>query len=276
VKDCAESVEDLETDLLLEGVYRRFGHDYRGYRREALKAKLRALMAAMGIGTISGLQDRVMHDVAASDAMLRALSERPAMFFDDPAYFHALREAMVPWLRSCPSPRIWLAECVSAEEVGALAIMLAEEDLHSKTEIFATAENEALLQQASECSFALDRWAEYEEHYRKCGGKARLADYCQKEKDRAIFSSQLRSNITWAQYSLATNASFNEFQLIVCRRALPDFGTALRRRTLQLFYDSMPLFGLLSVDYTEELRTAPFGSRYKSIAEGQGLYRRVI
>lgn len=271
-----ESVEDLETDLLLEGIYRRFGHDYRGYQREILKAKVRALMQRIGVGTVSGLQDRVMHDPATGDAMLQALSARPAAFFDDPAYFHALRDAMVPWLRSCPSPRIWIAECVSAEEVGALAILLAEEGLQDRTQIFATAENEALLQAASACSFALDQLPEYEENYRKSGGKANLADYCRQENGRAIFSPHLRSSITWAQYSLASDASFNEFQLIVCRRALSDFGIALRRRTLQLFYDSMPLFGILSVDRSDELEAAPFGSRYKSIADGHGLYRRVI
>ena len=218
--DGKESIEDLETDLLLEGIYRRFGHDYRGYQRQTLKAKLQALMQRIGVETVSGLLEHVMHDAETGDRLLHALSARPPVFFDDPVYFHALRETVVPWLRSCPSPRVWVAECVSAEDVAALAILLAEEALHDRTQIFATAENEALLREASAYSFALDRLPKYENASRKSGGKARLADYCRTEYGRVIFSPQLCSNITWAQYSLATDASFNEFQLIVCRGAV--------------------------------------------------------
>jgi chemotaxis protein methyltransferase CheR len=275
VKDRSHSIEDLEIELLLEGVYRLFGQDFRGYRRDSIRHRVHALMHGAGLKTVSALQERVMHDPAAGNVLLRALSIQPAVLFDDPVYFHALREAMVPWLRSCPSPRIWVAECVSAEEVCALAIMLAEEGLHDKTQIYATAANESLLEEARTGEFVLERWPQYAENYRKCGGSADFADYCRAGHGKAVFSTELRANVTWSQYNLATDASFNEFQLIVCRSALSDFGAALSRRTLQLFHDSMPLFGILSVDSNEGLNAAPFVSRYKAIAEGQGLYRRV-
>lgn len=270
-----QSVEDLEIDLLLEGVYRRFGLDFRGYRRECIRRRLHALMRGAGLGTVSQLQDRMMHDPAASEVFLRALSLQPAGMFDDPAYYHALRRVMVPWLRSCPSPRVWVAECVAPEEVCSLAILLAEEGLYDRTQIFATAANESLLEEAKAGEFALDRWPEYAENYRKGGGRSDFADYCGEVHGKAVFSPALRANVTWAQYSLTTDASFNEFQLIVCRNALPEFGAALQRRTLQLFHDSMPLFGILSVGCDEGMNAAPFVSRYKALAEGQGLYRRV-
>ena len=274
--DGMQTVEDLEIDLLLEGVYRRFGQDFRGYRRQNIRQRLHALMRGAGLKTVSLLQDRVMHDPLASEVLLRALSIQPAGLFDDPVYFHALRDVMVPWLRSCPSPKVWVAECVAPEEVCALAILLVEEGLHDKTQIFATAANESLLEEAKAGRFALDRWPEYAENYRKCGGRRDFGDYCSEVDGKGVFSAGLRENVTWAQYSLATDASFNEFQLIVCRNALSDFGAALHRRTLQLFYDSMPLFGILSVGCDEAMSSAPFGSRYKAIAERQGLYRRIV
>jgi chemotaxis protein methyltransferase CheR len=156
-----------------------------------------------------------------------------------------------------------------------LAILLAEEGLYDKTQIFATAANESLLQEARAGEFPLHRWREYAENYRKCGGRADFTDYCCEARGKGVFNTGLRANITWAQYSLATDASFNEFQLIVCRNALSDFGSTLYRRTLQLFYDSMPLFGILSVDSKAGMRATPFVSRYKAIAEEKGLYRRV-
>lgn len=271
-----QSVEDLEIDLLLEGVFRRFGHDFRGYRREPLTERLHGLMRGVGVDNVSALQERVMHDDATGKLLLRVLSERDAAFFDDPAYFHALRTTIVPWLRSWPALRVWIAECVSAEEVCALAILLAEEGLHDKTQIFATTASEMLLQEAREGGIALARLPEYAQNYRSSGGKRQLSDYCSERDGMAVFSAQLCSNITWAQYNLATDASFNEFQLIVCRSALPDFGMQLRRRTLQLFYDSMPVFGILSVGSDDGLDATPFASRYQPVAKEQGVYRRVV
>jgi len=133
-----------------------------------------------------------------------------------------------------------------------------------------------VLQEASSGGFALERLPEYEENYRRSGGRASLADYCLPREGRAVFAPSLRANITWAQYNLTTDASFNEFELIICRRRLADFGAPLRQRTLQLFHESLPLFGMLSVDQPEDLSTAPFSGRYKPVSAEQGLYRRIV
>lgn len=270
-----QTVEELEIDLLLEAIFRCYGHDFRGYRREVLKRRLQPVMQAQGLTGVSALQGSVLHDPACGARVIRALTERPASLFDDPDYFRQLREVMTPWLRSCPSPKIWLAECGSAEDACALAILLHEEGLHDRTQVFATAEDEGLLREASSGRFRGNRLAEYVYNYRAAGGRQDLSDYFGRDGDGPRFSEALRSNITWAQYSLATDASFNEFQMIVCRRALPDFGGHLRRRALQLFYESMPLFGILGVDQQDEMAAAPFVQRYQPIAERSGLYRRI-
>ena len=272
-----QPVEELEIDLLLEGVFRRFGHDFRGCRRERLVPQLHSLMRELGAGTVSALQEKVMHEASAADALLRHLSMHGSgAFFDDPAYFSALRAAVVPWLRSCPAPRIWVAESASPEEVCALAILLEEEDLYDDTQIFATVANEELLRTAKQGGFAAERLHEYARNYRNSGGQRELLDYCTALDGGMAFSPQLLANITWAQYSLATDASFNEFQLIVCRQALAEFDLPLRRRALQLFYDSMPMFGLLGIGSEVWLDATPFASRYQPVAKEQGVYRRVV
>ncbi len=269
------ALEDVEIDLLLEGVYRYFGDDFRGYERAPLKARVFGLMAAHGLKTVSALQDYVMHDAAVCAALLRALSVRPAALFEDAAQVRALRDVLGPTLRSCPDPKIWIAECTSAEDAFMMAILLAEEGLSDKTLIFATTANEALLQEAREGSFAVGQMASYEDNYRRSGGQRSLADYCYQSGQRMVFLPQLRRNLIWAHYSLATDNSFNEFQLIVCRRVLADFGSYLRRRTLRLFHESLSSFGLLSVDAADDLDAAPFSMSYKAISRQHGLYRRV-
>ncbi|WP_019141602.1 CheR family methyltransferase [Noviherbaspirillum massiliense] len=271
----AQSIEDLEIDLLLEGVFQLSGHDFRGYRRGLLARKLHALMQAAKLNSVSMLQDRVLHDPHMLETLLRMLGAKTAGLFDDPAHFLALREALGPWLRSCPSPKVWIAECTSAEDIATLAILLAEEGVYDKTQVFATAANEGLLEEASRGILAAERIREYEDNYRRSGGKHALADYCREDKGHIVLLPRMLSNITWAQYSLATNASFNEFELIVCRGTLGEFGAPLRRRTLQLFHESLPVFGMLSVDQANEMACEPFASRYKSICANQGLYRRM-
>lgn len=273
--DGPHEIEDLETDLLLEGIYRRFGLDFRGYRRDALRAKLHGVMVREGIRTVSGLQERVMHDAASGADLLKVLGSHPAALFDDPGHYRALRDVLVPWLRSTPAPRIWVAECVAAEEVCSFAILLEEEGLLDRTQIYATSANEELLHAAREGSFSADCLAAYEDNYRRSGGKRELHAYVETRDGQCAFAGSLRENITWAQYSIATDASFNEFQLIACRGALVEFGSALRHRALQLFHDSVPVFGLLSVDGELGPGSAPFLRCYRTVDRCEGLYRRV-
>lgn len=273
--EALNELEELETQLLLEGVYRYSGHDFRGFQRPALRRRLSSLMQAQGLQTLSSLQDRVLHDPAMLDALLRALAPQPAGLFEDTAYHLHLRTLIATWLRSCPSPRIWVAECVAPEEVCALAILLEEEGLHERTQIFATAANAALLQEAREGSFSPRYFETYDGNYRRSGGRTSLERYCTREGDRIVFSEQLRGNIVWAQHSLTSDASFNEFELIACRNVIADFGSVLRHRVLQLFYESMPLLGILSIDRTEGLGVAPFVSRYKPLSAENGLFQRV-
>ncbi len=267
--------EGLEIDLLLECVYQRYGFDFRGYERAPLRNKLDGFLCAHGIATFSALQDRIMHDADVGEMFLRDMLGRSGNLFDDPGHLKQLREIAVPWLRSHPSPRIWIAECIAPEEVCTLAILLDEEGLYERTQLFATGSNESLLRQAATCGVARQQLVERADHHGESGGKGALAEYFQVSADRAILAPRLRANITWAQFNLQSDASFNEFHLIVCRRVLPDFGAPLRNRILRLFRDSLPMFGQLSSDEAHEMEAPPFSNWFRSLTRGNGLYKRI-
>ncbi|MDQ1812137.1 CheR family methyltransferase [Massilia sp. CCM 9210] len=269
-----QSTEELEIDLLLEGVFQHYGFDFRAYDRPGLKRRLLALMKERDLATVSLLQDRVLHDAAAAAALLRALSVRPACLFDDPEQVRQTREVLGACLRASAVPKVWLAECAHAEEAWSLAILLAEQQMDHRTEIFATVANEELLAEAREASIPMERMEQYQENYLKSGGTSNLADYFEVRGKRAVLLPALRSRITWAQYNLVTDASFNEFQLILCRRALADFGPLLRQRALRLFHDSLALFGVLGID--RELSPGDtLASSYRPVLAHQPWYKRV-
>lgn len=268
------SLEDLEISLLLEAIYQRYGDDFRGYQKDAIRRKLQGFMLAHNLASISCVQDRVLHDPTYIDALLCALDAHPAGLFDHPKHMKELRAVLIPWLRSCPAPKVWIAECASAEDVYATAIMLMEEGVYHKTRIFATGANATLLSEAREAKFPLEKIAQYEENYVRAGGTENLANYYRQQDGVAVFRSELARNITWAQYNLGTDASFNEFELIVCRGGLNEYASRLRRRVLQLFYDSLPTFGLLSIAGANYAEVASFVSNYNVMSSEYGLYRR--
>lgn len=268
------ATEELETDLLLEALFQRFGFDFRAYERSALKRKLHELMESRQLATVSQVQDRSLHDPGTRSALLRMLSVPPAYLFDDPHQARQLRAVLASSLRASAVPKVWLAECAGAEEAWSLAILLADEELHARTEIFATVANEEILAEIGGASIPMERMAEYQENYLKSGGKANLADYFEVRGKRAMLLPHLRSRITWAQYNLVTDASFNEFQLILCRKALADFGPLLRQRTLKLFHDSLALFGVLGLD--RELDDGdPMAAKYHPLFAHQPWYKRI-
>jgi len=272
--DTAPSTEELEIDLLLEAVFQRYGYDFRAFDRAALRQKLLALMADKGLATVSLLQDRVLHENGVASDLLRALGVGRAALFDDPEQARQTRIVLGACLRASAVPKVWLAECPGPEEAWSLAILLAEEQLHKRTEIFATVASEELLAEVQGAGIDMDRLPQYQESYLKSGGTGELADYFEIKGGRAVLKSALRNRITWAQYNMVTDASFNEFQLIVCRRALADYGPVLRQKTLKLFHDSLSLFGVLGLD-REFDRSDQIADNYQPVFAHQPWYKRV-
>lgn len=269
------TLENLEVALLLEAVYQRFGYDFRMHRRDVLREKLHALLEKEMLPSLSTLQHRVLHEPDGIGLFLKGVAGRSAGLFGDGARMAALRHTLSPWLRSRPSPRIWIADCTCAEEVYPIVILLDEAGILDKTTIFATATHELMLEDAREAEISVECLPEYEENYRRGGGMRSLSYYCRKEDDRYVFSPALRERVTFAEYSLATDATFNEFEFISCPSVLNELARVPRQRAMQLFHDSLPVFGVLDAPDSENADLAGFGAQYRPLEGQQGLYRRV-
>ncbi len=268
-------VEDIEIDLLLEGVFQRFDIDFRGYERAPLKRKLHQLMHEIGATTVSALQNNVMHDAATGDALLRALGTRPKSVLSDPEYVRSLRVVLGSYLSSYPSPCIWIAECTDAHEAGMLSILLEEERLGGNAHIFATCAHDAVVRDARKGELCASTLRQYEECYRLAGGAGSLARHCVQKIGAIVFGEAVQRRITWAQFHLATDTTFNEFQLIICRDALSDCGVFLKKHALNLFHESLSTFGILSVDGATEIETAPFSGQFRKLPLAGDWYKHV-
>jgi chemotaxis protein methyltransferase CheR len=268
------ATEDLEIELLLEALYQRFGVDFRGYARPSLRRRLGELMRAQGLATLSGLQEKLLHESGMLSTVLRALAVPPCRPFEPPQYAQQLRSILVPNLATCALPRVWLAECAGVGEAWTLAIVLAEAQLLGRTEVYATVSNEELLSEVRDAALPAQDLPDMQQRYEASGGSGKVAGYFEVVDGRATLLPQLASRITWANYSPVTDASFNEFQAIICAHALPDFGPVLRQRVLRLFHDSLARFAVLGIDLPLTSSDA-LAERYQQLVPGQPWYKRV-
>ncbi|MDP9384850.1 MAG: protein-glutamate O-methyltransferase CheR [Actinomycetota bacterium] len=268
-------LELIEIELLLEAVHRRYAFDFRDYAPAVLRRRLWRRAQAEGVRTLSGLQERVLHDPAAMERLLLDLSVTTTSMFRDPGFWLAFREKVVPILRTYPFVRIWSAGCSTGEETYSIAIVLQEEGLLDRSRIYATDINAAVLARARNGMFPLARMREANANYLRAGGARAFSDYYISGYDHARFCRPLCDNVVWAQHNLVSDASFNEFHVILCRNVLIYFGKPLQDRVHALLHESLAPFGFLALGSRETLRFAARETDYAPVVEAERLYRRV-
>ena len=268
-------LEKIELDCLLEAVYQRYGFDFREYAPASLRRRVNRRVKLEGLPSISALQDQLLRDPEVMQRLLLDLSINVTAMFRDPTFHLALREQVVPLLRTYPFTRIWVAGCSTGEEVYSLAILLEEEALYDRTRIYATDLNEDVLERARLGVFPLARMQDYTRNYIGAGGKRAFSDYYTSGYDGAAFDRSLMRNVVFAQHNLAMDRSFNEFHVILCRNVMIYFERSLQKRVFELFDGSLARLGILALGHKESLRTSAHADRYEELDAIERLYRKV-
>jgi chemotaxis protein methyltransferase CheR len=269
-------LEDIEIELLLEGLYRAYGFDFRQYSRASLKRRILEMMRTEKLGTVSAFQDKVLHDEVCMERFLLGLSVHATAMFRDPSFYATFRRQVVPLLRTYPTVQIWVAGCSTGEEVYSLAILLQEEGLYERCRIYATDISQAVLRKARDGIFPLSTMREYTNNYQQAGGAHEFSDYYTAQYGNVIFSSALKSNIVFSEHNLATDGSFNEFQVILCRNVMIYFNKDLQARVHNLLYDSLTMFGVFGLGNKESLKFTPRADFYQHLNDNDKLYRKVM
>ncbi|WP_213148001.1 CheR family methyltransferase [Neobacillus citreus] len=267
-------VQEVELNLLLEGLYQMYGYDFRGYVRASLTRRIMNRMKAEGLPTITALLEKVLHESGFLERLLNDLSIRMTEMYRDPSFFAAFREQVVPLLRELPEIRIWHAGCATGEEVYSMAILLHEEGLAKKTEIYATDMNEKALQAAQKGAFPLKKMQQYTKNYLKAGGRKAFSEYYTTDRQYAYFKPLLDDNLIFAQHNLVTDGSFNEFHVILCRNVMIYFDNNLQQQVHRLFYGSLASGGFIGLGSKESILFLPKGLHYEEFNAQERIYRK--
>ena len=266
--------EAVEIALLLEGVYQHYGFDFRHYAKASLRRRLWRRVHAEGLHTVSGLQERVLHDRSAMERLLLDLSINVTSMFRDPGFFASFRQNVVPSLRTYPFLRIWNAGCATGEETYSLAILLREVGLYDRARIYATDINETVLASAAEGIYPLAKMKEFTENYLAAGGSRSFSDYYRAAYGGAQLDRSLSENVVFAAHNLVSDRSFNEFHVIVCRNVMIYFDRTLQEQVHGLFVDSMVPFGVLALGRKETLAHSSRASDFYVVYETERIYRK--
>jgi chemotaxis protein methyltransferase CheR len=270
-----DQLEGLELELLLEGVYRHYGFDFRDYAYASLKRRIYNVLRSEGLPTISSLQDRILHDPVCFERFLHSLSVSLTAMFRDPHFYLAFRQKVVPLLKTYPFIRIWHAGCSTGEEVYSMAILLTEEGLYDRCRIYATDMNERVLGQAREGIYPLSGMQEYTANYLKAGGRGAFSEFYTAGYDHVIFRPSLRENVVFSRHNLVTDRSFNEFNAIICRNVMIYFNKTLQDQVQRLLYESLCTFGVLALGNRESLKFSLYEHSFEALDAEARLYRKV-
>jgi len=115
----------------------------------------------------------------------------------------------------------------------------------------------------------------YTNNYIKAGGNQDFSHYYTAAYDNAIFKSTLRDNVVFAQHNLASDGSFNEFNVILCRNVMIYFNSDLQAHVHRLLYESLVMFGVIGLGAKETLRFSPYEGSYEELDRDTKLYRRI-
>jgi chemotaxis protein methyltransferase CheR len=116
---------------------------------------------------------------------------------------------------------------------------------------------------------------EYTANYQQAGGTRSFSEYYTASYGAALFHSRLRSNVLFAQHNLATDTSFSEFNLILCRNVLIYFDRWLKERTLRLFGESLAPLGILCLGRRESLRFTAVEHEFEELDARERIFRRM-
>ncbi|WP_438479559.1 CheR family methyltransferase [Oleiharenicola lentus] len=274
MRSAAAKTEEIELQLLLEALYQQYHYDFRGYSMASVKRRVTQALTHFKCANISALQAKLLHDPGLFPQLVAYLTVQVSEMFRDPGYYRALREQVVPHLKTYPSLKVWVAGCSAGEELYSLAILFREEGLESRTIFYATDINTEALKKAEAGIYDLDRVSLFTENHRKAGGKSSLSDYYTAAYGGVKFDKTLRERTVFSDHSLVSDSVFGEMQLVTCRNVLIYFNRELQDRAVGLFKDSLVRRGFLGVGLKESLHFTAHSGAFTPFVSDQRIYQK--
>ncbi len=269
-----DNLENIEVDLLVDAILKRYGYDFRNYSSASRKRRIKHFLSKTSYSRITELIPQLLDDKAFFETFLINSSITVTEMFRDPLFHKAIRKKVIPFLKTYPFIKIWHAGCATGEEVYSMAIILKEEDLYDRCQIYATDFIDSALAKAEEGVYPIEPIKEYTNNYQQAGGTGSFSEYYHSKYDSVIINRDLKENITFSNHNLVIDVSFGEMNLIVCRNVLIYFDKILQDHVLKLFDNSLISNGFLGLGTKESIKFSTVSENYQEIAVRERIYQK--
>ncbi|MFZ4549698.1 MAG: CheR family methyltransferase [Bacteroidales bacterium] len=267
---------NIEIQLLMEAIFLRYGYDFRNYSKAHIKRRVLHRLGLSNLPSVTQLQDVVLRDRNFFNEFLDDLSINVTEMFRDPEFYKSLRENIIPKLRTYAYFKIWHAGCSTGEEVYSLAILLKEEGLLDRCQVYATDFSRKVLGIAKEGIYQKNEIEQYERNYQLSGGLHKLSDYYKSRYGSVIFDKELSGKIVFADHNLVTDKVFADVNLILCRNVLIYFEKNLQDNVIGLFYESLVPSGILCLGTKESIKFSKHEHFFEVLDAKQKIYKKKI
>jgi chemotaxis protein methyltransferase CheR len=264
-----------QLEQITQRLFDQTGIDFRQYSTSSLRRRVVLTMVDEHLASPDELNSRLNSDPQLAQRMLRRMTLPVTSMFRDPQFFRAVRDQVIPVLRTYPFIRIWVAGCSTGQEAYSVSIMLREAGLSTRSRIYATDLSPEIIDRAREGVFPLAVMREYTRNYLESGGSAEFSDYYTADSELALMHPLLRENVVFAAHNLASDGSFNEFHMILCRNVMIYFNRELQARVHRLFRASLATFGFLGLGRSETLRFSTIENNFEDVAARERIYRKI-
>jgi chemotaxis protein methyltransferase CheR len=267
-------IKDADVDILLNDLLDQYGYDFTDYSMASLKRRVNRLFSIDKFPSFAEFRFRLKNDEHYLKRFVEEITVNVTEMFRDPSFYKTLRSEVLPILSTYPLIRIWHAGCSTGEEVYSMAILLKEANLLHKSLLYATDINPDVLERARKGIFPLMNMKQYSENYILSGGTQDFSTYYTAKYDHAKFDVDLSAKMIFATHNLASDRSFNEFQLILCRNVMIYFEKDLQDRVLLLFDGSLEQLGFLGLGSKETIRFSSISSHYQQLNK-EKIWRKI-
>jgi chemotaxis protein methyltransferase CheR len=266
-------VFSIEVRLVLEAIYARYGYDFRDYTPESISRRLQTALTKSGAAHFGEFQHRLLTEPAFFASVIDDLTVQVSAMFRDPNFYRTFREHVIPTLRTYPQIKIWHAGCATGEEVYTMAILLHEENLYDRAQIYATDVSSRAIEQAREGVYSESEAASFEANYVQSGGRGQFTDHCSSAYGCIAIKETLRKNVVFFQHDLVTDHALGEMHVVFCRNVLIYFGETLRERVFDLITGCLFRGGFVCLGNSERVPSSR-AEHFEAIGPVERIYRK--
>lgn len=263
--------ELLAIEFVIRIMRELYGYDFKGYSRGSLIRRLHHHQKKKQMASIAEMIPYLLTDPHFFDELLSDLSITVTEMFRNPHFYKEFEEHVIPKLKTYPYIKIWHAGCATGEEVYSMAVLLADNQYLDRAQLYATDFNPYALNVAKKGIYPVSKLEKYRANYKQFNSDGSLDDYFTEKYEAVKIKQLLQDRIAFSQHNLASDQSFGQMEVIVCRNVLIYFNDELRERTLKLFSESLVPYGFICLGDKESITLEGF----KEISPQSSIYQKV-